>query len=492
MKAIDRKRVENDAFWIISIIAFIGAVFICGILIYASSFTVFNSDDYITASYDVVQKNGASVRSGIELIAFFRQGWGGYYSTCFLNGIMIPLKRNGLVSLRHIIVASNLSFFISCFLFILAVIKCEIKDVRFALLFFEVFVYLFALLDFYAEVFFWFTCATGYVIPLAVMLLSLAAFIYANYRKDSFAIWYFLSYALGIVAMGGALNITGIGCYIVLLLCLYYQFERHVNQKRLFYNWSCFFIYLLCSIINVSAPGNYQRHAIVDDSGLHVLKALYWSIEVYIKRLVLLFDKKQIIPVILVLIVSGFFASKTKDTNNSKLFSRVLLLIGLMMAPIVAVYPTILGYSTDSIPMRSIFCMDTVIFGVFIYCFIRMGMAIDKIAKTIKNPKLLNIDKSWYLVVAVLVIIASIPIAKPWNIPMRNVYIQLRMSTYQTTYQEYINLYSLLETKDQGADVIINPKDVPNAIPYYYNVIFNEENLEVMARYYHLNSIQIE
>lgn len=494
MKKSD-SNMKSYIIWMVSLIAFAGAVFLCGILVCASSYTVFNSDDYTTASSEIVIRNGASIRSGIELMAYFRESWGGYYSTFFFNGLLIPLERNGLVSLRRIIVFSNISFFLTVFLLFYTIVKVRKQDTRITLLYFSLFIYLLSMIDFYDEIFFWFTCATGYVIPFTFLVLGVITFIIANNKEKGNFFWYLISSTIGVVAMGGALNVSGIGCYTLVLLCLYYQFGIRVKKSQSIRNWICFTIYLLCSIVNVSAPGNYKRHCIVDDSGLHPLMAMSWSIDVYLKRLDLLFEKKQIIPIIIVLVSIGYYVSKHKDYMGDKLVYDIVMLSGVLLAPVVAIYPTILGYSTVLLPKRSLFCIDMSIFISFFYCFTRMGILIRFLTERVIKSKRINKRQfktdNYIYVFAIIVIVLTLPITKPWNIPMRNAYIQLRTETYQTTYREYMNLYSILEKKEQGTDAYIDSKDVPRTIPYYYNVIFDEQALRIMAQYYKLNSIRI-
>lgn len=112
------------------------------------------------------------------------------------------------------------------------------------------------------------------------------------------------------------------------------------------------------ALINVAAPGNYVRHAVIDDSGLHFGMAAIYAVLEVIHTFEVLMINTPFMLFILVAIVVGVRLGKTGTILDKKVLSVLeVICIG---SPIISCFPVCLAYGGAGFPNRCK-CIETVV-----------------------------------------------------------------------------------------------------------------------------------
>lgn len=142
----------------------------------------------------------------------------------FLQAFLSPMNNYGLPQLRIVMVFNSLNFFVSLITFIFTLLNrlfqkqwlpklAVCTGIIFAVTSYSAF----------QEVFYWFSGATSYTLPISFLFYSLTAVLLldstANLKKRYLLIiWSVFS---GVLAMGGSLTVAAAGCYFMLLLTVH-------------------------------------------------------------------------------------------------------------------------------------------------------------------------------------------------------------------------------------------------------------------------------
>lgn len=184
---------------------------------------------------------------------------------------------------------------------------------------------------------YWFCASVGYLTELSFMLFGAALFISAIEKESRKRLAG--ASVLGILAVGGALNVTAFCCCLYLLITLYAW--GGVKRKRR-YAAVGMLITLSGALLNAAAPANFARRgepvtfAAVWDA---VCFSLHWVFE----RILQLKSREYLfLPLLLVLAWLPFRAKGKEDDFSFPLPG--LVTIGLLGMSAVIVFPAVLGY----------------------------------------------------------------------------------------------------------------------------------------------------
>lgn len=97
------------------------------------------------------------------------------------------------------------------------------------------FLALFSILAFKAwvEIFYWFSGAVSYSIPLSVAMLALLLFL-----KDKDRWMFVLACILAFLASGGSLEVAGTSCFAILMILILKGY-RNLQKKDYIFFWNC-------------------------------------------------------------------------------------------------------------------------------------------------------------------------------------------------------------------------------------------------------------
>lgn len=331
------------------------------IFILASSFSVFLADDF--SHYNEVQRmsgTGILAKTMEYLISWYRYCAGVYFSI-FINAILSPLEWGGIIWLRIFMMMNCLLFFVVLYFFLNTINKHFMCGIKTVYIFCAV---ILPLLNFriYDEIFYWFSGACSYSIPMMLGIFGIGLMLRKKGRYQ-----YILAPLLVFLANGGTLEISGTITYILLLITAveWYKSKR-VNKWFL----SVFGISFLGALINVAAPGNYIRHG---GEQLHVFLILLKTVQISLQEVGWLFRETVFAVVFVFSILLGL---KVKTRIYLKEF--LVLVVALWWWVIVTIYPVALGYTLSDIsefPNRTIFIIDVAV----IISAVFVGMALGNL-----------------------------------------------------------------------------------------------------------------
>ena len=321
----------------------------------AASFSVLVADDFshgmgvgaFHVSFPEYLKASAAYARSIYL------NWQGTYFSMFVQALLSPINHYGFEQLRWVMVLNSLLFYAALSVLTLCVfqnIGKEKYSVKFWIL--AILVFCFCGYQSYPEVFFWYSGATSYSIPLSLLFFALALF-WKTAEKKSIGMC-IASALLGIMAMGGSLAVSGTGCFLSFLFCLYlFLSEKKIPLRHgiIFLTW------LAAAGIHALAPGNYARHSVIDQSGIHPGKALYDAVNMASIRWNTFFRSTDLVFLLLVVMLLGFWTGERKADDPNRKY-RILVSALALLTPVVTAFPIALGYSSETMPNRCAFLID--------------------------------------------------------------------------------------------------------------------------------------
>ena len=220
--------------------------------------------------------------------------WQGTYFAMFIQALLSPINNFGLPQLKVVMILNVLLFAGSLFGVVWSAFDFIFKDRKMPHIRLTVYsIILFSILDadIFTEIFFWYSGAAAYSIPLSCMLFAVMFFLLSNnnsYSKKKKRVFSICSAFFLFCASGGSLAVTGTGCYVVLLLTVgFYLASRKksntpgkVPGKISLNNIIVTAIGIIGAVINVVAPGNFSRHTQNSGGeGFMLLQSAKWTVK---------------------------------------------------------------------------------------------------------------------------------------------------------------------------------------------------------------------
>ncbi|WP_027216049.1 DUF6056 family protein [Butyrivibrio fibrisolvens] len=474
----DLKNILN---YIIVGICLLLTIYMIGVLVWSSSFSVFEGDDFGVISF-VSSTNSSAwtcFKAGFVSVAHFYTEWQGTYLSAFLVTAINPIAQHGLGQLRLVMAINSLLFFCTLIFFILnALKKMNLKFSAVTAIIITSIVFSICGYETYPEIFFWFTGATGYSFPLSFLLISLGVYIRLSDSDKKIRISTIVAAVCGVLGMGGALVISGMGCFVALLVLLYELIDKRISKNKLV----VFISMLIGALINALAPGNFVRQANTDGAKLSIFGAI-------VKAFVFTIDRWQVLLGynFLLLLIIVFLCGLVVRNKDSKInFIKVgFSLLGLL-TPIVSAFPYALGTGGEGIADRCAFVFDLgIILSSFFCCFL-FGNIVAMVTEYRFNK---------YIIVVVLIISVIYCKYDGYGVYDCKTYELTKMNISGDLYNHYrahVNFYEWLRTQE-GEDVAITPEHCPYGIDNVHNLFISTDPdnwvNRAISRYYGVKSI---
>lgn len=465
-------------------------LYIIFVEVWAAAYTVYCADDF---------SNALALRAYENSIWEFMYGciiytkntymnWQGTYFSAFVQAILNPLNAFGLPQLRIVMVLNALMFFFSLIFFILTFSKVILKQSYHTKVFYcACVVFIIVNSRAYTEIFYWFCGAMVYCIPTTCLLISLSFFILSNIAIQKKIICTVLAMLFSIGSQGGVLAISGSGCYAVFVLCLLFWMQTKKFSPR---NLGIVLVYCCGAIINVIAPGNYVRHAVIEE-GMHPILAVKQAIILYIKEIKLVTINDKFCTIFLLLILCGILLY-----GNIQLNMKVYTIISVLLSvtPIVTIYPVMLGYGSNAIsnfPNRAFFVVNTVTVLALSNMAILAGYWMAAFIK-VKGIKSIGLTGAFGVLILVLLVRMFVHFDLSDMFAIRTSK-QLYDGTIQTYYRDCKAVFEYLSECDEG-DVMIEefPAGIENFNNFEISASPDHWINQSVAAYYNLNSIGYE
>lgn len=283
--------------------------------------------------------------------------WQGTFTSAFLIYFLRPFETMGITGLR-------LCLCINTFFLAISIIWLgnKIAKILFRLINRNIIIVFELILIFVAfeicrggkEIFYWFTGACVYTIPMGLTCCCLALYMQDLWegKKHKNTI---LLCILSFLASGGVLQVTAILCYGMLILWILYL-NNNKDRKGILAGIP-FLISLLGALINAFAPGNFVRHTNIED-GIHLFKAIKNVLIIaglQVKEMFI--ENPFLLYMILFCFLAGLFIAGGQERNSGRCNPAVLLLI-LVIGLLISIFPFCLGYGKAEMSLRNTYICD--------------------------------------------------------------------------------------------------------------------------------------
>ena len=454
-------------------------------IITASSYTVLVEDDY-WHGYDVGVFGGGFwnyIVASFKYSAHMYFNWQGTYFSMFIQALLSPVNHYGMAQLRIVMLFNSVNFFVSfigCIWVMLnRLVKCEWKI---KLVICTCAVFALTAYSTFEEIFYWFSGAASYSIPVSCLFYSwIAVGMYDTLTKRKYKyISIMLAMFFGICAMGGSLTIAATGCGLLFFLCIYFFLvHKKVNLTYL----SIFIVYLVGAVVNVAAPGNYIRQQTSEGEGMQLLHSLFNTYQVFESNLIWIFHRTNFGLVLLIILVCGMFLYGKINVN---MVGYTIVSILSLAVPAAVIFPVVLGYNVPWMPNRCVF----ILLITFVLIFGNLAMITGWWIVEAVSEK----NRILIMIMAALLIFTTETVNgySVSDYSSIKIFKGLCKGTIPNYYDEYVDMLHII-SGGQGTDLILEPSDIPEAIENFYCFDLSEEPDErlnmAIAYIYHLNSI---
>ena len=332
---------------VVSTVAVAAIIYMLWVLARAGAYTVLSTDDFshgvdlgIYREFFLKHIFNSLFFTGLIYLI-----WQGTFFSMFIQALFSPI--NGFVypQLRIVMIINVILIFASLLFLIYELFQRAPGKSRFlipvvgALSIFS----LFGFITYY-EVLFWYSGSTSYGFPFSVMLFGLA-FTLRYYRlgKRSDII---LAKVLGFLAGGGTLMVAGAGCYIALLILIFYSVKNHYvdyDGRRIFKWW------FIGALVNTVAPGNFFRKMQSPSSG-GFLSSVKNSVLICLRNYYHLIKEDFLLQILFLFVIIGIIIGLISKKKLAKRDLKLLTIIAIL-SPVsswFAAFPATLGYGATS------------------------------------------------------------------------------------------------------------------------------------------------
>lgn len=453
----------------------------------SASYSVFVSDDFARAIYLKGSEESLHdhIRLAIDLLKanYFQKG--GYYTNILSIAVLSPINILNIRGLGFVMEINVWAYYLSIVFLLYNILRMTIVNRTWGGVICVCIVYLLTEYMQMQESFYWLTSALAYTFPAECILCGISCFlIYVRTKKK----WvYVLGIILGIIGCGGNLNVPALGCSLILLILIYYYLkERNINIDYMVW----FAIWIVFSLVNTLAPGNYVRHSKIDDTGLHPIKAVFGAfMRVYKKKYLNIVSDTDLLFVLLLLLLCGYFIV-LKESLNQKYYACISIIA--LLVPIIVAYPLALGYNSldpnYALPRRVGQIID-------LSLVLSLGNAAICVGQYIKSITGKNIKLVATMFILGIFIISGLD---NYSIIDNNASIKIYRALNSGVYKNYNEKVSaLLDSLRQreGEDVVVSCDEYPEPIEEFMCLDLSSPDTQDsigIAEFYGLKSITIE
>lgn len=285
----------------------------------------------------------------------FYMSWSGSWSAIFLETVLNPLvwfKGKGAIAALRIGLILNCAVFITVLVLLWNSICKNLLNIESAVIrnvLSIIVVWGILLGNVYSEIFYWYV-GSVYSWHMTFAMLSIIGMIeyfFGRQNKDS---------QLVLLTVWGSLACSLLN-FIVPVILIYIFILCSSRKRNTWKNKYYLPLIVFCVIgaVTVFAPGNFARHQVIDDSGVHIVKGGINTIIASIEETLVLIRKPSIVLALFFFLVAGCWLYSKKYTIRVQLFW--VMIFGIL-AVCGSIFPVMVGYSDSSMSNRIQFVYD--------------------------------------------------------------------------------------------------------------------------------------
>lgn len=482
--------IKNICMHIVSIICFLIQIFLLLINAGIAYYTTPWGDDFFHATVVGAKRQGIVrlIQGSVHLVKERYFGWGGVYFSNFIQGMLGPLNGYGCEQMQIVMVVGVILLWSGLLLCIYVILRQCNLPLYCAIIIQGLLMFLLLFYRLYADIISWFSGATSYTFPLIMLWLTIiissmngfdSITIKIDGEKNKIYFYCLCASVCSFCMSGGALLISGAGCYLLLLGII----ETYLNKGEIKNKIIVFGTGVCGAFINAFAPGNFVR-AGTSVGNLNISVAIKNAFAVVLQEYEWLFKKGLGIGFLILFLLGT--SVHIWDVKKIEIRATVSALgLGL---PIVSAIPCVLGYSSAELNSRAYFVIDLFILSSFFVFSLFIGV--------LSKIYLSNCGRSIASYFLSILIIASFfftnDIDKTEKISLMQMQV-LKNGELAIYYDECIELLNDLPNHI-GEDVVLDMTPMPPLGYYGFMVTSNVDNwLNVgISQWYGLNSICVK
>lgn len=413
--------------------------------------------------------------------------WQGTYFAMFLQAFLSPINNFGLGQLKLVMMLNALLFLAALFGVVWVSLGFALGDKKAPHIRLTVFsLILFSILDadVFTEIFFWYSGAVAYSIPLSCALLAITCFLlsnkdrYSDRKKTAFAV---CAAVLGFLASGGSLAVSGTGCYAILLLTIgFYLAARKLSVRNIAVTAAG----IAGALLNVAAPGNFSRHTYNnggDGNSWRLLQSVKWAVRTVWGEIGRLTKETMFGVMLIAMLLVGIYLSGRLRTA---LHRYGIISVLALAAGYVTAFPVVFGYGGPEFPNRCYFILDVTLVITLLNFALFVGACLDRWAGICENRSACAV---LYVVLFASVLLAPETIS---DSALMAVAASWHNGSYADYYGECVAIYDYLEHCAEEDVTLAVPEYIENFECFYLDTDAEGWVNVGMAEYYRKSSVR--
>lgn len=470
---------------LLSILLILMIVFMVAPVVIGAGYTYLCEDDY---SFEAGANDAANSYSNPFIGALHKTysyalSNQGTYLFSFLIHFLRPYSIWGLTGFHFVMICIALFYILSLFYMVHNV--CYKSPVAFKIL--VMFAAAFASFglrgtDKARELFFWYTGALNFTVEMSFMFLTVSLMLIAirmssvdTVDKEALKkkkMWILAAgFVTGLLASGGALEVTSPNCAFLLAIILI-DFDVIKSDRILTLPFIGAFV---GALINVAAPGNYVRAtSVVNEGHETVLDAIRDTFVVYGEETIYILRRPLFLLVLAVILTAGIYTGLKIRKSGMTHKWMIICIAGVFAMQFLTMFPVIFGYHEASLKnYRTTACYEILARLMYMFLVMCLGQYIGEI----RLRKSVSVGTGKIVCAACTVLIGASIIfgvsqgKKTYNDYNKSfsakIITDLRTGTMQNLYNARMYILSTLELAEDGSDVVIHVNvDVANESMY--------------------------
>ncbi|WP_022756289.1 DUF6056 family protein [Butyrivibrio fibrisolvens] len=444
-------------------------------------FLNYYADDFSMA-IEISSISGNSIVRAIKFAYYYYMNWQGCWFSMLIDGFSPLILTGGNTVFLRIVAIVNLILLVFSIYRLVLMLTEIIGERNHKFLCFFSLIFVIFNIGCYKEILYWYTGMAGYSIPFVLYVLIVSEVLRITFLNGNLKYRKVVNLVLIILCTGGVLQVVGMLCYTLLLILII----AFIQKRKTRYVAVCFVLSFVGAIFNAVAPGNYVRHSVIDNTGIHIDQAMVQSLKVIIQELRILTSSISICAMVIIIIVAAKYGHKMQKDFDVK--QTIVLSLGIVLLPYVTIFPYQLGYSGSElgdIPNRSMFLLDfSLIISFMILAFV--------FGAWLSRKTDLRIDTNLILVLSLVLLIMAIDHQMISNAASVRTFHNIRTGYIPEYSRKISEFYDMVDNSDDEEIVF---DGFPNEVSYFQSITYDENpdvwTNKALAGYYNKKRIRI-